>query len=234
MSNRLPLAAALALLAQLAASGRLGTSAPFALDLVRKAPAGLSGKQLDWVYRLLGRIEEPAAPAIGDVAPIVALLARARAAGLRYPKIRLAAGDGSRVVVSECGDRSKTPGDLRVTDGGTFHDGRYFGRITRAGAWIPGRDSSTPVLAVLVAMAADPAATAAAYGRQSGACCFCGRPLDDGRSVAVGYGPVCADKFGLPWGGTSAPPIAVTVDGPPQVTDPGHPAFGGTTDKVAA
>lgn len=48
------------------------------------------------------------------------------------------------------------------------------------------------------------------------------------------YGPVCADRFGLPWGVTSAPPIAVTVDGPPLVTDPGHPGFRGTTDEYPA
>jgi hypothetical protein len=26
--------------------------------------------------------------------------------------------------------------------------------------------------------------------------------LNDARSIAVGYGPVCAEKFGLPWGET--------------------------------
>lgn len=45
-----------------------------------------------------------------------------------------------------------------------------------------------------------PASYAAAHGRATGNCCFCGRGLTDARSVAVGYGPICADHYGLPWG----------------------------------
>jgi hypothetical protein len=44
---------------------------------------------------------------------------------------------------------------------------------------------------------------ARAFGREFHACVFCSTPLtDDGdnRSVIVGYGPICARKFGLPWG----------------------------------
>lgn len=35
---------------------------------------------------------------------------------------------------------------------------------------------------------------------QTGICNFCLRPLIDARSVYHNYGPVCADKYGLPWG----------------------------------
>lgn len=41
---------------------------------------------------------------------------------------------------------------------------------------------------------------AAQFGALTGACVFCSRRLTDERSVTVGYGPVCADKAGLPWG----------------------------------
>ena len=44
---------------------------------------------------------------------------------------------------------------------------------------------------------------AAALGHTTHFCCFCARELTDdgeGRSVEVGYGPVCARKNGLPWG----------------------------------
>lgn len=44
---------------------------------------------------------------------------------------------------------------------------------------------------------------AAAYGKSTEHCVFCGRGLSDDRtgcSLEVGYGPVCADKYGLPWG----------------------------------
>lgn len=32
-------------------------------------------------------------------------------------------------------------------------------------------------------------------------CCYCNQPLEDERSKAVGYGAICASKWGLPWGG---------------------------------
>lgn len=41
---------------------------------------------------------------------------------------------------------------------------------------------------------------AAAFGHLYGICAFCARTLTDERSIHVGYGPVCADNQGLPWG----------------------------------
>lgn len=41
---------------------------------------------------------------------------------------------------------------------------------------------------------------AAAFGSMTGHCCFCNTAIDTPESVAVGYGPICAGKFGLPWG----------------------------------
>lgn len=44
------------------------------------------------------------------------------------------------------------------------------------------------------------AAQAAAFGRLVGRCCFCSHAIDTPESTAVGYGPVCASKYGLHWG----------------------------------
>lgn len=49
----------------------------------------------------------------------------------------------------------------------------------------------------------DDGTVAARLGHVAHHCCFCGIPLtDDGdnRSVKVGYGPVCAQRYALPWG----------------------------------
>jgi hypothetical protein len=51
---------------------------------------------------------------------------------------------------------------------------------------------------------------AAEFGKVTGACVFCSRLLTDERSLEVGYGPVCADKNGLPWGGAGIDPAVVT------------------------
>ena len=36
------------------------------------------------------------------------------------------------------------------------------------------------------------------HGQQFGTCCFCGRELTEKASIFYGYGPICADNFGLP------------------------------------
>jgi hypothetical protein len=41
---------------------------------------------------------------------------------------------------------------------------------------------------------------AAEYGKLTGHCIACCRALTDDRSVTVGYGPVCANRYGWPWG----------------------------------
>ena len=119
--------------------------------------------------------------------------------GLRWPKLTLEL-DGKRVQLSLAGDASKHPGTVNVTDGARYPNNVWFGRILQDGTFQPGRDCSDAVVGILRQLASDPAGTAAAHGHQSGACCFCGRDLNDERSTAVGYGPVCAAKWSLPWG----------------------------------
>lgn len=159
---------------------------------------------------------------VGDLSRITAMFDTARQ-HLRFPAIVL---DGFRVNVA--GDRAREPGSLTVTSVERTHPSRfagrgmtrqYFGRVTRAGVWEPSRGTPEGLGARLSAFAADPVGQAAEYGRLHGACCFCNRPLRDERSTAVGYGPDCAEHFGLPWGTRSAP-----VSGPAPLA----PHTGGT------
>lgn len=46
----------------------------------------------------------------------------------------------------------------------------------------------------------DPVEGAKLQGKIKSACCFCNRELTTPESVTAGYGPICADKYGLPWG----------------------------------
>ena len=49
-----------------------------------------------------------------------------------------------------------------------------------------------------------------AFAQHGSQCFYCGRDLDTPESLAVGYGPVCAAKLGLPWG-AKAIPMAVRL-----------------------
>lgn len=186
----------------------------FAADLLRAAQryGRLTPNQTPWVAKLIERARPvshdlpglaPAATvhSLGDFQPVIALFGRA-AQHLKYPKIRLLCGS-TPIVLSVAGERSKAPGMVNITGEGQYPNRAWYGRIDPAnGQWDKPRgsyegDFGEQLRATLVQLASDPAGTAAVYGKLTGNCCFCQRELTDARSVTAGYGPVCADHYGL-------------------------------------
>jgi hypothetical protein len=131
---------------------------------------------------------------------VYALFEQAIAHKLQYPKIRLQTVTQTPVVLSRAGKMSKYTGQIMVTDGGPFGANRYFGRIDLDGVFHATDSADVPVFHLLQRLSENPADVASEYGKLTGNCCFCQLGLKDARSTAVGYGPVCADHFGLPWG----------------------------------
>jgi hypothetical protein len=165
---------------------------------------GLTPKQGDWVAILLDRVDQAKQPkhprvreqlAAGFI-EIVTLFNRARKQGLRYPKIRLETALGQKIVL-----RMSKAGDVTVTDNASaFHDRKYFGKINPEGLYSPTKIVTADVRQLLNDLAENPAKMAALYGHQTSNCCFCGLELTTSESVTMGYGPICADNWGLPWG----------------------------------
>lgn len=185
---------------------------------IQALAAGLSDKQLYWVAKLTERASAPKAEAtqVGDIAPIVALIQRAKSK-LKWPALIIPTSGPDNLRISIAGPASRQPGTINVTtdtkfDGsgermGPWQNQRFgqrawAGRITEDGVFHPGRDLSPNavqnVTRALQAFAADPAGVAASYGHRTGHCCFCGKFLTDRVSTSLGYGPVCADNWGLP------------------------------------
>ncbi len=167
-----------------------------------------SAKQAHWIGVLAeraataGKEPEPVAR-IENVGGIVALI-EGGARRLKHPKVVFQAGEMT-LRLSVAGERSSAPGSVNVTsDDRGFAARTWYGRITTGGAYEPNNriDSAEQgdILEALRKFAADPAGVAAAYGHAVGACCFCSITLTDPRSVGVGYGPDCAENYGLPWG----------------------------------
>jgi len=165
-------------------------------------------------FSLAPRAAQPAAPVtnVGGLQSILAMFDRARQ-HLRFPAIVL---DGFRVSVA--GARASQPGSLTVTgleqvwnNQRARQERPWFGRVSLDGMFQPGRDAPVGLADKLARFAADPAGEAAAYGRLHGKCCFCNRALRDERSTAVGYGPDCADHYGLPWGARGVSPLAAVA-----------------------
>jgi hypothetical protein len=142
--------------------------------------------------------------------PRILAMFNTASAKLKHPAVRLASEDGHYMVLSLAGKASKNPGCIYVK--GERGTDAYFGKITPEGKFFPVRTCPTGVEPQLKAFAENPEEVAAKYGKLTGCCSFCGRRLTDERSTEVGYGPVCAEKFGLKWGSSKAQPEAAPVD----------------------
>lgn len=185
----------------------------FALSLISKGRKyGCSAGQTKWVGILIQRAqgvsEERTKVAIGSLEGITARFAAAK---VNRPKIVLGierkgfTSDKSFVsefTLSVATERARCPGTIDVKGAGT-----WYGRILKDGNFEQSprvRDLPEGLVDLLRRFADKPAETAAEFGRMTGRCTFCNTPLRTGVSTTMGYGPVCAKKWNLPWGVTAA------------------------------
>lgn len=171
-------------------------------------PNGPSEKQAYWISNKAARIRElqaqqsvPNPQTYLDLTRIRAMFAKAELA-LKHPFVLVDSAVGV-LRIRPAGDASKYVGQLMVSTDGAFENRQWLGRIDHDGRYIRAdifKPAQPEVVEALQALATDPEAVAKAYGRKYGVCCFCSRGLTDERSVTAGYGPVCADRYGLDWG----------------------------------
>jgi len=128
--------------------------------------------------------EAAAAPSC-EVAAVEAAFAKAKAAGIKWPKLRLGG-----FTFSPAGERSANAGAVYVKRGDL-----YLGKVL-GGRFQKSRDCSPEIALEIVDLAADPHAAAVAYGKEFGKCAVCAKELSDPESVARGIGPVCAERYG--------------------------------------
>lgn len=144
---------------------------------VGQARGVLNCYRADVFRRPAADVVAPAA-IVAPVAPVVAPDA------LEVGRVYLASG-ARFVRVYRNQARGTLYGKFRADGGGWDYDGGALRAI------LPEQDPAAV------------AAAAAGWAHEYGACVFCATPLEDdktGHSVTRGYGPVCAGKYGLPWG----------------------------------
>ena len=164
---------------------------------------GLSYEMWLWVHIIASEGEKKGPRLVFGASPLTKIVEhfdRAIASKIKFPKVLLETEDGVALKLSRAGGRAKFPGTLNVTDGKPFGENKWFGRVLRSGVLEAGKDLTPEVEALLAAFNADPAKVARTHGLLTGNCCFCRKELTTGESLTAGYGPICADKFGLPWG----------------------------------
>lgn len=135
-----------------------------------------------------------------DLGGINKLFDNAKASGMKRMALRFRDEAGDGFSVSPAKADSRNPGCLYVKSAG----GTYLGKIDKdgnfAGANYGASEHAARAQAALIEFNKDPIKQAKAYGFETGNCCFCGLLLTDERSVTAGYGPVCAERWGLDWG----------------------------------
>jgi hypothetical protein len=130
----------------------------------------------------------PAALAVQDDA-LRQCFERATAKGLKRPVLRL-----DSIKVSPAPATGKNPGALYVK--AVDAEGTYLGKVM-GGSFTRSFACSDDQAAQVASLMSDPAKALDAYGRRTGNCGCCGRPLTAAESVERGIGPICAEKFGL-------------------------------------
>lgn len=184
----------------------------FASSLIKQwdKKAHLSDKQIYWVKKLSqdavvqGDDGGPHSISIDNGKNLLGLFEKA-GTKLKFPSISfsLNTSDGIMpVVVRRSGTKSQYTGQLNLTDGGPFGMSHYYGRVDLEGEYWPSKNPVVQqhlqtMICFLRDFAVDPHATAFEHGHKSGHCCFCNRKLTEEKSLAAGYGPVCAKNWGL-------------------------------------
>jgi hypothetical protein len=184
------------------------------LSSAAKYGRSFSPKMAFWGEKLVARAAAPKGESVaevGDLGGLLALFDKAKGK-LKYPAIVVSVPGvpGGAVRLNVAGAKAKVPGSINVasvekSEPGEFGNLRraWYGRVSPAGKFAAsgkGEEFFGALAGALMRLARSPAEVAAEYGRLNGACCFCSLKLEDERSVAVGYGPVCAKNWGLPWG----------------------------------
>ena len=75
------------------------------------------------------------------------------------------------------------------------NDGAAYGAQTKYGSQRPGQDYKGQIVNELQTIVDNPVEAMRAYGKLTGTCGRCRRPLEDEESVAYGIGPVCRTKL---------------------------------------
>jgi len=190
-------------------SGLPASKIDFAKSLLRQLDkkGQLSDKQWLWVDKLADMAQgipdftkpEREKIEVGKLTGLITMFEKA-AKKLKRPEIVLKLDDGREVRIWRAGEKSVNPGHIYVK----VDKHTYAGKVDPTGQYFPVPALDPKVkeqLAVLLrALSRHPVETAAKHGKLHGRCCFCHLPLSDPKSTAVGYGKVCAENYGLPWG----------------------------------
>jgi hypothetical protein len=226
-------------LGQLARDWLLSTSQPaeegFLLDVWMQANQGqmLSLGQLKGVLNtIVARERRAASRQTGYTnAAQMAPQAPGPLAAIKNGRYRVEFEDGRSVAI-RITDSEKYAGSRNVTVLVGADDWQWTGTWITADGRRGGSAHANVVDALnILANADDQLVYGKAFARMGNQCYICGRNLDTAESIDAGYGPTCADNYGLPWGQKNTPEA---VQAARATTDPLADATAAYAAAVAA
>jgi len=171
--------------AMLEALNKYGTLTEKQFETVQRLTAQSAQFMAERQAERIARAES--APEV-TVGAIEVAFSNAKQAGIKFPKLRL-----DTFVFSPASETSKNVGAIYIKN---KEDGMYLGKVM-GGRLFTSRDCDTATTERIVAVSSDPKQAAIAYGQKFGKCAICARALTDKDSIALGIGPICAEKYGF-------------------------------------
>ena len=178
----------------------------FAFDLCMRETKGLvmSESQVSWVYKIAEDVrklrDEPKNPVRQvrsiDASNILASLAEARAKGIKKPMLRLLMPRDCHIKVKYM-SLGKNAGGCWVTS-----NDNLIGKIDDGGVFtFTGKPYTEnficEVFEFIESINSDVKGALESYGKITSKCGCCGLPLTNKKSIELGIGPICLDKYGL-------------------------------------
>lgn len=125
---------------------------------------------------------------------------------LKYPSMHFVDAQGRHFRMYRTSDKSRFPGAASIEWKlpGNETNNEWCGRVFRDGRLQFASGASNEVRQslqdLLTAFCDSPLSAAKFYARETNRCMFCAHPLEEPSSVECGYGPICAETYGLPHG----------------------------------
>lgn len=167
----------------------------FASSLIEREEKNLymSESQVSWVYKLAqdainDRNIENKIESV-DASNILASVAEARARGIKKPVLRLVEKESGAQIKIKYMSAGKNAGGCWVT-----RNGALVGKIDDCGQFT---SREQDIFEFIESVNSDVQGALKSYGAITSHCGCCGLPLTNKKSIELGIGPICLDKYGL-------------------------------------
>lgn len=119
---------------------------------------------------------------------------------LKYPALMIPDEENKAQIKLSIGN---DPNTIWVSNGFARSDpaNKLYGKFVRGYTLFHEyKPSMNHIHNTLSQLCEDPIKFSVIHGQQYKHCCFCNTELTSKASLFAGYGPICADNWGLPWG----------------------------------